>query len=331
MKNTVIQCVTAVLCVIALAVTSSSVVGKMADAKVKAAEAQAKNSTVAVNTNGGSNNSGTSTDVTPSGDNGTTDVPAADDNGTTDAPAADDNTSTGDNGTTAGSTTDKPAAGSTAPSSKADIIKYYNTAMNKVISSKAGYTKKRNTTLGELEGAGPIMKFDVAKNAVYDFLGVGDKDYVNKKGEAKFLSQAALTEADVKDAKCVPNGSVYTITLTLADGKSLANDSQKTDNSPLKRSGLLVGDSDKNEYDYKSAVNIYNGLKNTEETDITSVDETTSKTTITITVDSKTGNIQSLNASWHWDATLTGVKYLFVKIDGIGHADSKVTISGFQF
>lgn len=332
MKKTLIQCITAALCVIALALTSTGAVGKLAEAKIAAAEAQAKNGGAAVSTSDGTVvptddgsyapvDDGTSTDVAPADDGTAADVTPADDGSSTAAPSTSDST--------ASSTGDK--AGSNAPSSKADIIKYYNTAMNKVVSSKAGYKKVRHTDLTKLEGAEAIMKIKIAADAVNDFLGVGDKEYINKKGEAKFLSQAALTEADVKDAKCVPNGNIYTITLTLADGKSIANDSQKTDNGSLKRSGLYVGADDKSEYDYKSAVNIYMGLKNSEDTDIKAVDETTSKTTITIKVDSATGNVQSLNASWHWEAALEKVKYTIISVSGTGIADSSVAITNFQY
>ena len=332
MKKTLIQCITAALCVIALALTSTGAVGKLAEAKIAAAEAQAKNGGAAVSTSDGTAaptddgsyapvDDGTSTDVAPADDGTAADVTPADDGSSTAATPSDSGTAT-----PAG---DK--AGSNAPSSKADIIKYYNTAMNKVVSSKAGYKKVRHTDLTKLEGAEAIMKIKIAADAVNDFLGVGDKEYINKKGEAKFLSQAALTEADVKDAKCVPNGNIYTITLTLADGKSIANDSQKTDNGSLKRSGLYVGADDKSEYDYKSAVNIYMGLKNSEDTDIKAVDETTSKTTITIKVDSTTGNVQSLNASWHWEAALEKVKYTIISVSGTGIADSSVAITNFQY
>lgn len=336
MKKTLIQCITAAICVIALALTSTSAIGKMAEAKIASAEAQAKNGGTAVSTSDGTAaptddgsyapvDDGTSADVTPADDSTAT---------ATDAAPADDGSSTAAPSTSGDSSTAAPAgekAGSSAPSSKADIIKYYNTAMNKVVSSKAGYKKVRHTDLTKLEGAEAIMKIKIAADAVNDFLGVGDKEYINKKGEAKFLSTAALTDADVKEAKCVPNGNIYTITLTLADGKSLANDSQKTDNSSLKRSGLFVGADDKSEYDYKSAVNIYMGLKNSEDTDIKSVDETTSKTTITIKVDSTTGNVQSLNASWHWEAALEKVKYTIISVSGTGIADSSVAITNFQY
>lgn len=332
MKKTVIQCITAVLCTVLVGLTCSTGITKIADAKKQAAENAGPAASSSVSADDGTAAPADDGTVTPA-DDGTV-VPTDDD---TAAPADDGTVAPADDGTAApaGDNTAAPAGStdtkSSVPSSPAEIISYYNTAMNKVISSKAGYTKKRTTVLGELEGAGPIMKIDVAKQAVYDFLGVGDLSYTNKKGEAKFLSKAALTAADVKDAKCTANGNIYTITLTLADGKSIANDSAKTDNSPLKRSGLFVGADDKSEYDYKSAVNIYMGLKNSEDTDITAVDETTSKTTITMTVDSTTGKVTSYKASWHWDATLTGVKYLIVKIDGIGHADSSVSISNFQW
>lgn len=325
MKKTIIQCVTAIICVVAIAITGSAAVSTLSQATITAAEKQAeaiKNSSSGTVASGDAN--AVSGDVAPV-DNGTEVAPA--DGTATDGTATTDAAATGDT-TTPAATGDTKSA---VPTAKADIIKYYNTAMNKVISSKAGYTKKRTTTLGQLEGAEAIMKIQVAADAVNGFLGVGDTTYTNKKGEAKYLSAAALTEADVKSATCTPNGSVYTITLTLNDGKSTANDSGKVDNSPIKRSGLLVGADDKSDYDYKSAVNIYTTLKVTEETDITAVEETTSKTTITIKVDSTTGKITSFTSSWHWDASLTKVKYLVISLDGIGHADTKVSISNFQW
>lgn len=319
MKKTIIQCVTALICVVAIGITGNMAVGNFSDATIKAAEKQAE-AVEKYNSNSGSS-SGNS-DVTPvSGDVTGEETTTAANGEETTAPADGE-------ATTAANGENKPSA----PSTKAEIVKYYNDAMNKLSSSKAGYTKKRTTSLSQLEGADVIMKIPVAANAVNDFLGVGDTTYANKKGESKYLTNAALTEADVKNATCTPNGSAYTITLTLNDGKSAASESGKSDNSPLKRSGLSVGADDKKEYDYKSAVNIFTTLKVTEETDITSVDETTSKTTITVTVDSATGKITSYKASWHWDATLKGVKYLFTpKINGIGHADTTVSISGIQW
>lgn len=330
MKKTIIQCVTAVLCTALVGLSCSNGLGKIADAKKEAAEKQpASSQASAVVSDNGSTNS--SSDVVAPSDNGET-TPT--DGGET-TPADNGETTPTDGGETTPANDSKPAdnkpAGSTAPSSKADIIKYYNTAMNKIVSSKAGYTKVRHTDLGQLEGAEAIMKIKIAADAVNSFLGVGDTKYVNKKGEAKFLSNAALTEADVKDAKCTDNGGIYTITLTLADGTSKADASTKVDNGSLKRSGLFVGNDDKDAYDYKSAVNIYLGLNNSGDASVQAVSEKTSKTTITIKVDSKTGNVSSVDASWHWDADLTKVKYTIVTVSGTGHADSTVKISGFQF
>lgn len=319
MKKTLVQCITAIVCVIAIAITASSAVGTLSNATIKAAEKQAEAASKYAEENKGN---GSGNNVTP--------VNGGDVNEDPTTPAGEEETTTAANGETP-TTPNGSEKKSGAPSTKAEIVKYYNDAMNKLHSSKAGFSKKRHTDLGSLEGAEKIMSISVAKDAVYNFLGVGDKTFTNKKGEAKYLTNAALTEADVKSATCTPNGSTYTITLTLNDGKSSASDSGKSDNSPLKRSGLSVGADDKSEYDYKSAVNIYTTLKVTKETDITAVQETTSKTTITMTVDSATGKITSYKASWHWDATLTDVKYLVVKISGIGHADTTVSLSGFQW
>lgn len=324
MKKTIIQCITAILCTVLVGVSCSNGIEKIADAKKEAAEKQPTISQTSSDVS--DNNSSAPSDNTDAAPSDSTDATPTD---STDATPSDSTDSTPGDATDS-KPADGDATGSTAPSSKADIIKYYNTAMNKVVSSKAGYTKVRHTDLGQLEGAEAIMKIKVAADAVKSFLGVGDTKYVNKKGEAKFLSQASLTEADVVDAKCTDNGGIYTITLTLADGTSKADGSTKTDNASLKRSGLSVGNDDKDIYDYKSAVNIYLGLNNADGASVQAVSEKTSKTTITIKVDSKTGNISSLDASWHWDAELTKVKYV-VTVSGIGHADTSVKITDFQY
>ena len=55
----------------------------------------------------------------------------------------------------------------TPPSSKAEIVEFYNNAINKVVSDKAGYTKQRTTTISELD-AGKYT--DTAGDIVKEFL-----------------------------------------------------------------------------------------------------------------------------------------------------------------
>ena len=210
------------------------------------------------------------------------------------------------------------------------MIATYNKAVNKVITSKAGYTKTRTTNLGTLEGAEAIMKIKVAKDAVYGFLGVGTKTYTNNKGSASYLSTASLKDADIKSAKCEKvNGDVYKFTFTLADGTSTAPNG--SDSSPLQRCGLYVGTGDKSEYDHKNAANIYTGINGADGASVQSVKETTSGATVVAQIDVKTGKLISLNVKWNWNVDLTKVKYTIVTISGKGKADSTVSISNIKW
>ncbi len=339
MKQTVIQCITAILCVIAVAVTSVTSISKISDATIEAAK-NAPQTQASANTDDPAIADPT---ADPSADPATADPsadpaaadPTADPAATADPsadPAAADPAASADTSAATGKTNaSTPAAksGTTAPSSKADIATYYNNALNKVISSKAGYTKARTTNLGKLEGAEAIMKFQAAADAVNSFLGVGTTNFTNKKGEAKYLSKASLTEKDISSATCTGT-DVYTITINLVNGNSAMPGN--TDTSPLKRSGLYVGTGDKSEYDYKNAENIYSGLNNSGDASVQAVRETTKNAKIVATVDAKTGNMKTLKVTFDWEAGLTDVKYIVtLKGEKTGYADTTVAINAFQF
>ena len=231
--------------------------------------------------------------------------------------------------TTTKKSTTKATTKNPAKYSKAEIISAYNKAINKAVSDKAGYTKKRTTNLGTLKGAEGIMKFSVVKDTVYNFLGVGTKEYSNDKGSAKYLSQASLKDADIKSAKCESlGGDTYKITLNLADGSSSAPNG--SDSSPLKRCGIFVGSGDKSEYDYKNADNIYVGINNADDASVKSVSENTSNAVITAKINLKTGKISSLNVSWKWHVNLNNVKY-YLTISASGDADTTVSIDSFKW
>lgn len=325
MKQTIIQCITALICVIAVAVTSVASITKISDAKIEAA----KNApTVQAQASASTDNTAAENSEAPSSDPAATDASATDaaeaDNATdpasTDTPATENTTSAADPA--------KPA-GPTTPSSKADIASYYNNAINKVISSKAGYTKVRKTNLSELKGAEAIMKFKAAADAVNGFLGVGTLNYTNKKGETKFLSKASLTEKDIASATCTGT-DVYTITINLVNGNSAMPGN--TDTSPLKRCGIYAGAGDKQEYDYKNAENIYTGLNNSGDASVKAVRETTKNAKIVATVDVKTGNMKTLKVTFDWEAGLTDVKYIVtLKGEKMGYADTSISINSFQF
>ena len=218
-----------------------------------------------------------------------------------------------------------------APATTDEILAAYNDAVNGAISAKAGYDKKRVTAIQSLEG-GALMKIGLVQDAVSDFLGVGTKDYPNAKGKAEFMSKASLSASDVTSATCKEADGKYTITINLKDGSSNSSASGKSDSSPLKRSGLYVGEGDKSEYDYKNADNIYVALNGLDEASVEAVKLNATKGKIVAEIDAETGRLVKLTVSFVFNANLTKVKYAIASInEATGIADTTVTFSNFKY
>lgn len=330
MKKTVIQCVTALLCVIAVAVTSVISVGKISTAKVDAAKAAAANSSAS-----GEPSADPSADPSvdpaapadPSADPSATD-PSATDPSNPASPAATDPASPATPSAT------KPGSSSTAskvPSTAADIAAYYNAAVNKAVNSKAGFSKKRVTSISNLNG-GKLMEMKIVVDTVNDFLGVGTINYKNTKGKVGEISKASLSANDISSSTCKQSGNNYVITMTLKNGTSKASSAGKSDSTALARTGLYSGVGDKKAYDYKNAGNIFDGLNNADGASVESVVENSKNIKITATINSKTGNLVSLHISYNWDVALTKVKYTIVTIkSATGDAKTSVDFTNFVF
>ena len=330
MKKTVIQCVTALLCVIAVAVTSVISVGKISTAKVDAAKAAASNPSAS-----GEPSADPSADPSvdpaapadPSADPSATD-PSATDPSNPASPAATDPASPATPSAT------KPGSSSTAskvPSTAADIAAYYNAAVNKAVNSKAGFSKKRTTTLSNLNG-GALLKIKLVVDTVNDFLGVGTQNKSYAKGKIGEISKASLTAKDISSPTCKQSGSNYVITMTLKNGTSKASKAGKSDSTALARTGLYSGVGDKKAYDYKNAGNLYDGINNADKASVEAITENNKNIKITATINSKTGNLVSLHVSYDWDVSLTNVKYSVDTIStATGDAKTSVDFTNFVF
>lgn len=324
MKKTVIQCVTALLCVIAVAVTSVISVGKISTAKVDAAKAAAANSSTS-----GDPSANPSADPTnpadPSADPSATDPSNAAD------PSATDPSNPASPATPSASKPGKSGTASKVPSTAADIAAYYNAAVNKAVNSKAGFSKKRVTSISNLNG-GKLMEMKIVVDTVNDFLGVGTTNYKNTKGKVGEISKASLSANDISSPTCKQSGDNYVITMTLKNGTSKASSAGKSDSTALARTGLYSGVGDKKAYDYKNAGNIFDGLNNADGASVESVVENNKNIKITATINSKTGNLVSLHISYNWDVALTKVKYTIVTIkSATGDAKTSVDFTNFVF
>lgn len=328
MKKTVIQCVTALLCVIAVAVTSVISVGKISTAKVDAAKAAAANSST-------SGDPSTDPSANPSADPSAPADPSADPSATDPSNAADSSATDPSNpaspATPSASKPGKSGTASKVPSTAADIAAYYNAAVNKAVNSKAGFSKKRVTSISNLNG-GKLMEMKIVVDTVNDFLGVGTINYKNTKGKVGEISKASLSANDISSPTCKQSGDNYVITMTLKNGTSKASSAGKSDSTALARTGLYSGVGDKKAYDYKNAGNIFDGLNNADGASVESVVENNKNIKITATINSKTGNLVSLHISYNWDVALTKVKYTIVTIkSATGDAKTSVDFTNFVF
>lgn len=328
MKKTVIQCVTALLCVIAVAVTSVISVGKISTAKVDAAKAAAANSST-------SGDPSTDPSANPSADPSAPVDPSADPSATDPSNAADPSATDPSNpaspATPSASKPGKSGTASKVPSTAADIAAYYNAAVNKAVNSKAGFSKKRVTSISNLNG-GKLMEMKIVVDTVNDFLGVGTINYKNTKGKVGEISKASLSANDISLPTCKQSGDNYVITMTLKNGTSKASSAGKSDSTALARTGLYSGVGDKKAYDYKNAGNIFDGLNNADGASVESVVENNKNIKITATINSKTGNLVSLHISYDWDVALTKVKYTIVTIkSATGDAKTSVDFTNFVF
>ncbi|MBQ8228336.1 MAG: hypothetical protein IJZ88_04910 [Clostridia bacterium] len=231
---TIIKCVAAILCVAVLMVTLSQCVTKVSENNIKIAEFAASSNGGSVSVDSGSYDDGSSyvdSDVAVDGD-----VPA-DDSVSTDAPVADD--STGD------ASTDAPAAstpagnagastGSKKPSTKAEIVDYFNKAVNgvktgaKAVEQKGvtNYLAGTTTIPSGIQGIYKMLGGDDWLDETLKKNGHGAETHTGDAIKARFPVEgeayaSKLTANDVTNATCTESNGVYTIKITtVADGKS---------------------------------------------------------------------------------------------------------------
>lgn len=213
---------------------------------------------------------------------------------------------------------------------KAELIDEYNKAVNKVVDEKAGYKKQRVSELGKLEGAEALMKMSAAREAVYEFLNIGETNKTNAKGTSKYFLNASLTEADVKALTYVKKDGVCTLTILLFDGKCTAP--VKTETSPIVRSGIVCGNEAMNaDYDYKNAANIYDAISSASGASVNSVTGQVNNAEIVVEIDEATGRMMSFSMNWDASVKMDTLKYSVIKINATGSMTTSITLSDFDW
>ena len=217
------------------------------------------------------------------------------------------------------------------PQTVTEVVDFYNSAINKAVSEKAGYNKARTTEIKEMNG-GALMKIQLVVDMVNEFLGVGTTEYTNAKGQSKYLMNASLTKNDLSSVECIQDGSNLRITLNLKNGSSSATKSTQKDTSALARSGLLTGSLADPSYDYLSSGCVYSSIMGADASvSVESVKATNSNVKL-IAVITPQGQLVSLNASYDWTVEMTKIKYTVVTVKTAdGKAHTEVEFSDFQW
>ncbi len=341
-KNTIIKCVAALACFGIVSASVSSGFGKIADAKLAGINTDSSASETAGDDTTPADDPFAGYDDAGAADAGTEDAGAADagteDAGTEDAGAADAgaaDTGAADAGTAdAGKTDSKPAeAGSSMPKTPAEIISYYNTATAKAAKAAVPFQKDRTTTEKKYEAGVALKAF---KSIVYQFMGVGDANKFSKTVTAedkdsyhKYFQASKLTAADVTNATCKQSGDNYLITINIKDGTSSVKGGQvvNSNNAPLDRSGLACGADDKDYWDHKPAQNIIAAIDDVPGAAKGDISEKYSGAVINVVINSKTGNIVSLNAKFDFHMDLANV----MGSSGVAEATTSVTMKDFKW
>ncbi len=198
--------------------------------------------------------------------------------------------------------------------STAEVLKYYQDATAKVVSQKPGYTKTRSAVDKGYE-AGPVLA--VFKGEVFGFLGIGAENKFEEKVAkgtntnddqcGAYLNKSTLTAADVASAKAVKSGSNYVITISgIKAGTSQTEGGKNAkNNSPIDKSGICVGNTDRSGFDHKTALITYDALDDIAPS--LTMYEKSNNGKVVATIDAATGEITKLVITWDASAEISKV------------------------
>lgn len=219
-------------------------------------------------------------------------------------------------------TTKKPTTTAkkvTAPTSKADIVKLYNTAAANASTAKPGYSKSTSTTLSNLE-MGALASIGAVRDAIGSFLGEGSSSETVKKGNfnGTSLVKSTLKESDVTSATCKlsEDGKYYTVNITV-----------KNETNP-KKGGSALGRFTK---DFKDIDEIKAGLADVGAS-VESITVNTTSVTITAKINAANNRFVSVSHNIKMKANLSNIKYTFVRVGKASmNLETKVAYSDFKY
>ena len=193
------------------------------------------------------------------------------------------------------------------------VLEFYKLATAEVVTVKPGYTKTRSAELGGYEAGAVLEAF---KGEVFKFLGIGAEnkfEAVVAKGTnttddncGDFLRQSTLTTADITSAKASKSGDIVTVTIGIKDGASQTEGGKNAkNNSPIDKTGICAGDTDRSGFDHKTALITYDALDDIAGS-LTMYEKSTNGKVVA-KINMKTFEIQELVISWDASADISKV------------------------
>lgn len=219
-KKTIISCICTVLCVAMTLATVSICTNKITDSMLKCSEikSSAKSNGSA---DSGADSGGVSVLPNESGnsDSVATDESQQDSTDTADTSSTQSGGSSAANATAKTPSEQKSTGGSSAPSSKAEILSYLNTTLNNAKKAKPGYKKHHvMQAKGNVSGIPSWLVNLVTKDKTTTMSKGGDN--TDDFPAAGFAWSSKLTVNDIKDASLKQSGDNYEITVKLGTEKN---------------------------------------------------------------------------------------------------------------
>ncbi len=190
-----------------------------------------------------------------------------------------------------------------APTTSEEILALYNKTINDAVAAKVGFHKERYTD-NEALNAGFLLK--TFGDLIYQFMGIGaENKYIMDvtKGDwaddlpHQYLRKSTLTTADLtKDAAITEANGQYTIVLNVKGGNSKADKNGTSNNSPIDKCGICVGDADKSYFDHKTAPVIYSAVGQVVKGAV--ISESYKNAVVKAVIDGATGRLVSLTVEF---------------------------------
>ena len=261
-------------------------------------------------------------------------------------------------GTTGGAETTilTEAATLTEPAAEAkalqgqEALDLVNAATKKAVDEKAGYQKKREIKITELD-FGAFSRIPglsaVVKDLVYGIFGVesnGEGVYrqsVQKGQSADYLRESKWTMSDISSVAAEPDGSGgYNVKIVVKDGGTYWKGGGRGDPgsgsavSPIDRGPLCYGPGESEHHDHKTAQNLYYiinrfehkmGKPSTED-----IAERTSNVTAEANIDSE-GRITYIKGYMEMVVDVNHVQFVVTLRNGSGRGHGTVEYSNFVY